>query len=161
MSTSGTGLAFSQSACTAGSVVDGDGAAGPIGSGEKLGFEALVDAEGGARHRHANTFGERGSLRIKDRRGAKLVADAVERRNRMKRRADIVAQDRRQQICSGADDGDVSRARRSAAACRRFSAERCSLRQPCARSADVPAMHRQSRGFCPADWSLAGRTCPA
>ena len=47
----GTGLAFSQSAWTSRLGFGGDGAAGPVGGGEELGLQALIDAEGGARAR--------------------------------------------------------------------------------------------------------------
>ncbi len=83
------------------------GAASPIRRGEELGLQALAQPECCARDRHAKAFSERGALRVEDGRGLELIQHAVERRDGMERRADVVAEDRRQRVGCWSDDGDL------------------------------------------------------
>ena len=66
VSTSGAGLAFSQSVWTSRFGFGGYGTAGPIGRGEELGLQALIQAEGRARDRDAKAFGQSGALCVED-----------------------------------------------------------------------------------------------
>jgi len=87
-------------------VIRGDGAAGPVGCGEELGFQPLIQPEDGARNGYADAGRKRRSLRVDDRRGAELARHAVQGRNREERRPDVVAEDGGQQIGCRANHGD-------------------------------------------------------
>src|ERR1035441_875052 len=87
----------------------GLGAAGPIGSGKELGFQALTKAKGGAGNGHAYAGSKSGALRIEDWRTLELLQHSVKGRYRAHGSAYVVAEDGNQQVGGGSDDGDVAR----------------------------------------------------
>ena len=71
-------------------------APGPVRCRKKLGRQPFSQSEGCPRNRHARSRGQRGALRIENRRASKLIEHAVQRRNRTDGRAHIISQDGKQ-----------------------------------------------------------------
>src|SRR6202021_4213947 len=60
---------------------NGNGPSRPIRRGEELRFQSVAGIEYSARNRYTDTVGQRGALRIENRRSMKLVAHPVQRRD--------------------------------------------------------------------------------